>query len=67
MVYNDQLVLTGQRDNNGYEIRRNIGESYRLGLELETRILINPKWDLETILLLVKTKTKTFISSLMAS
>ena len=28
MIYEDQLVLTGQRDINGYEIRRNIGESY---------------------------------------
>ena len=33
MIYDNQLVLTGQRDINGYEIRRNIGESYRLGIE----------------------------------
>ena len=60
MIYDDQLVLTGQRDNNGYEIRRNIGESYRLGLELETRILINPKWNLESNLTISKNKNKDF-------
>ena len=60
MLYDDQLVLTGQRDNNGYEIRRNIGESYRLGLELETRLLINSKWDLETNLTISENKNKDF-------
>ena len=60
MLYDDQLVLTGQRDNNGYEIRRNIGESYRLGLELETRLFINSKWDLETNLTISENKNKDF-------
>tara|TARA_B100000427_G_scaffold46630_1_gene34671 strand:- start:192 stop:788 length:597 start_codon:yes stop_codon:yes gene_type:complete len=60
MIYNDQLVLTGQRDNNGYEIRRNVGESYRLGLELESRLLINSKWDLETNFTISKNKNKDF-------
>ena len=35
MIYDNQLVLTGQSDINGYEIRRNIGESYRVGIELD--------------------------------
>tara|TARA_B100001113_G_scaffold221910_1_gene181968 strand:+ start:431 stop:2605 length:2175 start_codon:yes stop_codon:yes gene_type:complete len=60
MLYDDQLVLTGQRDNNGYEIRRNIGESYRLGLELETRLVINSKLDLETNLTISENKNKDF-------
>jgi len=38
MIYEDQLVLTGQRDINGYEIRRNIGESYRVGIEFDSSI-----------------------------
>ncbi len=33
MFYTDQLVLTGQLDNVGYPIRKNIGESYRIGIE----------------------------------
>ena len=60
MIYDNQLVLTGQRDNNGYEIRKNIGESFRLGLELATRLLINPKWNLETNLTISKNKNKDF-------
>ena len=60
MIYNDQLVLTGQRDNNGYEIRRNVGESYRLGLELESILLINSKWDLGTNFTISKNKNKDF-------
>jgi iron complex outermembrane receptor protein len=34
MFYTDQLVLTGQLDNVGYPIRKNIGKSYRIGVEL---------------------------------
>ena len=43
MIYEDQLVLTGQRDINGYEIRRNIGESYRIGIEFDSSIKLNNK------------------------
>jgi len=38
MLYNEQLVLTGERDNVGNPIRTNSGESYRLGLEVEAAI-----------------------------
>ena len=48
MLYDNQLVLTGQRDNLGNQIRNNVGESYRLGLEIDTKLFINPKWNLET-------------------
>jgi len=35
MNYNDQLVLTGERDDVGYYIRANVGESYRAGVEFD--------------------------------
>ncbi|WP_452229212.1 TonB-dependent receptor [Lacinutrix sp. MEBiC02404] len=38
MLYNEQLVLTGNRDNVGNPIRTNSGDSYRLGLEIEAAV-----------------------------
>ena len=40
MLYNEQLVLTGNIDNVGNPVRQNSGKSYRLGLEIEA--VINP-------------------------
>lgn len=40
MFYTDQLALTGEIDNVGSPIRANIGESYRLGLEVDATIKI---------------------------
>ena len=40
MAYQDQLALTGAIDNTGSPIRANIGESYRLGLEVDAAIKI---------------------------
>ena len=47
MLYNEQLVLTGNIDNVGNPIRTNSGESYRLGLELEAIIPVTPKLTLQ--------------------
>ncbi len=44
MRYQDQLVLTGEIDEVGAPIRRNVGDSYRLGLELEGKIALNGQW-----------------------
>jgi iron complex outermembrane receptor protein len=43
MSYQDQLVLTGEIDEEGAAVRTNSGESYRLGLEIDASIYIN-KW-----------------------
>ena len=48
MLFDDQLVLTGERDVNGYEIRTNVGESYRLGLEIDSKLLINSSFNIES-------------------
>lgn len=47
MLYNEQLVLTGNIDTVGNPIRTNSGESYRLGLELEAVIPVTPKLTLQ--------------------
>jgi iron complex outermembrane receptor protein len=40
MQYKDQLILTGEIDDIGSPIRKNSGDSYRLGLELDATIAI---------------------------
>ena len=43
MLYNEQLVLTGNIDDVGTPIRTNSGESYRFGIELESAIQLSKK------------------------
>jgi len=47
MLYNEQLVLSGQLDDVGNPIRANSGKSYRLGLELEAIIPVTSKLTLQ--------------------
>ena len=63
MLYDDQLVLTGERDINGYEIRINIGESFRLGLEIESKLYINSKLNIESNISLSENKNKNLFYS----
>ena len=44
MRYKDQLVLTGDIDEVGAPIRENVGDSYRLGLELEANLALSDQW-----------------------
>jgi iron complex outermembrane receptor protein len=43
MFYNDQLVLTGELDDVGNPIADNIGQSYRLGLEVDAAVRFSDK------------------------
>jgi len=43
MYYKDQLVLTGMLDDVGNPIANNVGKSYRLGLEVDSRIPLTPE------------------------
>ncbi len=43
MYYKDQLVLTGMLDDVGNPIANNVGRSYRIGLEVDSRILLTPE------------------------
>ncbi len=47
MLYNEQLVLTGNIDGVGNPIRTNSGESYRAGIELEAIIPVAPHLTLQ--------------------
>ncbi|WP_299225430.1 TonB-dependent receptor [uncultured Psychroserpens sp.] len=47
MLYNEQLVLTGEIDNVGNPIRANSGDSYRLGLEVDATIAITEKFSVQ--------------------
>ncbi|MBC5837964.1 TonB-dependent receptor [Flavobacterium muglaense] len=40
MAYKDQLILTGELDDVGAPIRKNSGDSYRLGLELDATVAV---------------------------
>lgn len=41
MIYDDQLVLNGKINDVGEYIRQNVEESYRLGIELDSKLQIN--------------------------
>lgn len=47
MLYNEQLVLTGNIDGVGNPIRTNSGESYRIGVELEAVVPVTSKLTLQ--------------------
>ena len=60
MDYENQLVLTGEKDEVGYSIRSNIGESYRLGLELDAIFNINNKITLKPNFSISSNKNKNY-------
>ena len=47
MRYKDQLVLTGELDDVGAPIRANVGDSYRLGLEIDANIYISKHFTMQ--------------------
>jgi iron complex outermembrane recepter protein len=60
MRYKDQLVLTGGIDDVGAPIRENVGDSYRLGIELDAKIALNDQWLWQPNLTLSQNKNKEF-------
>jgi iron complex outermembrane receptor protein len=61
MLYKDQLVLTGALDNVGNPIRTNIGESYRLGIEVDANFKLSEKWSIRPNVTLSENKNKNFV------
>ncbi len=47
MRYQDQLVLTGELDDVGSPIRENVGDSYRLGLEIDANFIFSKHFSLQ--------------------
>lgn len=64
MDYRDQLVLTGEIDNEGRTLRQNSGRSYRAGIELESDIRLSPKLNLSPNLTLSQNKNRNYIAAI---
>ena len=67
MNYVDQLVLTGTIDDVGNPIADNIGNSYRLGLEIDAVVRFLKNLFGNQILRLVPTRILTSIMNLMVN
>ncbi|WP_438969070.1 TonB-dependent receptor [Nonlabens sp.] len=63
MLYNEQLVLSGEINDVGAPIRTNSGESYRLGLELDAIIPVSPQLTLQPNLALSSNRNRETIRS----
>ncbi|WP_299524863.1 TonB-dependent receptor [Winogradskyella sp.] len=61
MLYNEQLVFTGEINDVGAQLRDNSGESYRLGIELEAVVPVAPKLTLQPNLTLSTNKNRETI------
>ena len=64
MLYNEQLVLSGNIDDTGTPIRANNGESYRLGFEVESTIKISNKVTVQPNFTLSSNKNKETFSQI---
>ena len=63
MVYKDQLILTGALDDVGTPIRKNSGDSYRLGLELDATIAVLDNLIIRPNMTISTNKNKDFFFS----
>ncbi len=61
MNYKDQLVLTGAINDVGSPIRKNSGESYRLGIEVDAVFKASNKWYIKPNFTLSQNKNNNFI------
>ena len=58
MQYNEQLILTGALDDVGAPIRTNSGDSYRIGLEIESTFSLSDAFTVQPVLTLSSNKNK---------
>nr|WP_321221766.1 TonB-dependent receptor [uncultured Psychroserpens sp.] len=63
MLYNEQLVLTGQIDTTGDPIRANNGDSYRLGLEVDAAVALTDKFSIQPNFTLSSNKNRETFES----
>jgi iron complex outermembrane receptor protein len=61
MNYKNQLVLTGALNDVGAPLRENIGDSYRLGLEIDANIRLGDKFQWSPNLALSSNKNRDFV------
>jgi iron complex outermembrane receptor protein len=62
MDYKDQLVLTGEIDDEGARVRENSGKSYRLGLEIDANFQLTEKLSLRPNVALSQNQNIDFFS-----
>jgi len=62
MDYKDQLVLSGEIDEEGAAIRKNSGESYRLGVEVDATIWVNNWLSLRPNIAISRNRNKDFVA-----
>jgi iron complex outermembrane receptor protein len=61
MRYKDQLVLTGELNDVGAPLRANVGDSYRLGLEVDATVSLGNKWMVRPNIALSSNKNIDFV------
>lgn len=61
MRYKDQLVLTGELNDVGAPLRENVGDSYRLGLEIDATIKFSDKFSIQPNVALSTNKNVDFV------
>ena len=62
MRYKDQLVLTGELDDVGAPIRANIGDSYRLGIEIDANFQLGKKFSIQPNIAISTNKNIDYIT-----
>jgi iron complex outermembrane receptor protein len=63
MLYNEQLVLSGELNDVGAPLRTNSGESYRLGLEIEAVVPVTSQLTLQPNLAISSNKNRETVRS----
>ncbi|MGB5500474.1 MAG: TonB-dependent receptor [Maribacter sp.] len=61
MNYKDQLVLTGELNDVGAPLRANVGDSYRIGLEIDANIAVGNKFVISPNIAISSNKNKEFV------
>ena len=61
MHYKDQLVLTGELNDVGAPLRENVGNSYRLGLEIDAAIQLSDKLSIQPNISVSSNKNVDFV------
>ncbi|QXP50721.1 TonB-dependent receptor [Cellulophaga sp. HaHa_2_1] len=61
MGYKDQLVLTGALNDVGAPLRENVGDSYRLGVEVEANVSLGTKFAFRPNITLSANRNKDFV------
>ena len=60
MKYKDQLVLTGELNDVGAPLRANVGDSYRIGLEIDANVSLGDKFKWQPNLSLGRNRNRDF-------